>query len=379
MRVRHIFVLFMLGLTMSAANVLAQSGYSYITIDYPAAFNTGVFGINKSGQMSGTYFGNDGVAHAFICTDGKFSSFDFPKAARTFGFGLNDAASFVGYYIDTDNQIHGYLYDGQKYTGLDYPKATATRAYGLNGSGQVVGSYADDQNVTHGFLYQAGKFTSVDFPESARTEIYDINDAGVMVGYYGDSKSVIHGLQGKPGSFTSFDFPGANRTTLYGITDAGHVTGTFSDHAKNHGFVKDGNVRLHYPGALSTFGFAINDSLQVVGQYVDLDSVDHGFLAVKGKEQAPQISARVDPDNIRSGTGAFKLTVRGIGFVPGSVVQWNGTPRSTMFQDSEHLIANIAAEDIAKPNVASLMVVNPGPNGASSNVVAFVVHEGPTP
>ena len=379
MRVRHIFVLFMLGLTISATNLPAQSGYSYITIDYPAAFNTGVFGINKSGQMSGTFFGNDGVAHAFICTDGKFSRFDFPKASRTFGFGLNAAAWFVGYYIDTDNQTHGYFYDTQNYTALDYPKATATRAYGLNGSGQIVGSYADEANVTHGFLHQSGKFTTVDYPGSTRTEIYGINDAGVMVGYYSDSKSEIHGFQGKPGAFTSFDFPGANRTTLYGISDSGQMAGTFSDHNKNHGFVKEGDVRLHYPGALSTFGFALNDSLAVVGQYVDLDSVDHGFLAVKGKEQAPQISARLDPDNIRSGTGAFKLTVRGIGFVPGSVLKWNGTPRTTMFQDSEHLIANIEAADVAKPNVASLMVVNPGPSGARSNVVDFVVHEGPTP
>jgi hypothetical protein len=209
--------------------------------------------------------------------------------------------------------------------------------------------------------------------------VYGINNAGVMVGYYSDSDSNVHGIQGKPGALTSFDFPGAQRTTLYSITESGQVAGSFSDHNKNHGFIKEGNVRLHYPGALSTFGFALNDSAEVVGQYVDEDSVDHGFLAVKGKEQAPQISLRLDPDNMTSGVGAFKLTVRGIGFVPGSVLHWNGTARSTSFQDSSHLVANIEAADVATPNVASLVVVNPGANGARSNVVAFVVHAGPTP
>ncbi|QNI31013.1 hypothetical protein H7849_18135 [Alloacidobacterium dinghuense] len=379
MRVRHTFVLIMLALIMSAVSATAQSGYSYTTIDYPAAFNTGVFGINKSGQTSGTYFGNDGVAHAFICTSGKFTSLDFPKASRTFGFGINEAAWIVGYYIDPDNKIHGFLHDAENFSALNYPNAVATRAYGLNASGQIVGSYQDEKNVTHGYLNQGGKFTSIDYPNAARTEAFGINNAGVIVGNYSDDSGTIHGFVDKAGVLTSFDFPGAQRTNPYGVNESGQIVGSFSDHNKNHGFINSGNVHINYPGALSTFGFAFNDSAEVVGQYVDEDSVDHGFLAVKGKEQAPQISLRLDPDNITSGVGAFKLTVRGIGFVPGSILQWNGMPRSTMFQDSSHLIANIEATDVATPNVASLVVVNPGPNGSKSNAVAFVVHTGPTP
>jgi hypothetical protein len=134
MHIRTIVVLVMLGLTTIAKGETTPTTYTYKTIDYPAAFNTGVFGINRTGQMSGTYFGNDGVAHAFICTSGKFSSLDFPKASRTFGFGLNEAAWIVGYYIDSDNKIHGFLHDAEKFSAIDYPKATATRAYGLNGA-----------------------------------------------------------------------------------------------------------------------------------------------------------------------------------------------------------------------------------------------------
>ena len=97
------------GLDIDAARAPAPSDYNYTTIDYPGSFNSGVFGINKAGQMSGTYFGNDALAHAFICTKGKFSRLDFPEAARTFGFGLNEAAWVVGYYGDADNILRVFF------------------------------------------------------------------------------------------------------------------------------------------------------------------------------------------------------------------------------------------------------------------------------
>src|SRR5579862_5655979 len=111
MRFRNALTLSLLLIAVIGVTAQTPPHYSYTIIDYPGAFNTGVFGINRKGQMSGTFFGNDGVARAFICTDGKFIPINFPKADRTFGFGINDAGSIVGYYIDTDNLTHGFLYD----------------------------------------------------------------------------------------------------------------------------------------------------------------------------------------------------------------------------------------------------------------------------
>ena len=107
MSIRNSVAFSLLLLIVGAAAAQKPTHYSFTIIDYPGAFNTGVFGINRCGQMSGTFFGSDGVARAFIYTDGKFSAVNFPKADRTFGFGINDAGSIVGYYIDTENRTHG--------------------------------------------------------------------------------------------------------------------------------------------------------------------------------------------------------------------------------------------------------------------------------
>ena len=328
--------------------------------------------------MSGTFFGSDGVARAFICTAGKFSAIDFPKADRTFGFGINNAGWIVGYYIDTDNRTHGYFYDGNNFTTIDFPKAKITRANGINSSGEIVGGFVDDAGVTHGFTQKDGKYTALDFPGATRTEAYGINDAGSIVGYYADSKFTIHGFLDKAGTLTSVDFPGALRTNLYGINQTGQITGTFIDRNKNHGFINTPeSVKLNIPGALSTFAFALNDSGVVVGQSVDLDSVDHGFVAIPDKPQAPQISARMDPDWVKAGLNGFKLNVRGFGFVQGAKLHWNGTERPTSFGDDSNVTATIPAEDIANPGSAMVSVVNP--DGLASNVVVFPVRSTPPP
>jgi len=372
MRIARLFVL--LTLTAVAAYAAAPPGYTYLTVDYPAAFNTGVFGINNLGQSSGTYFDSNGIAHAFINDGGKFRSLDYPEANRTFGFGINDGGWIVGYYVDGVNAIHGFLHDGEKFSPIDYPKAKSTRALGLNKAGQIVGSFIDANGVSHGFLNEAGKFKLIDYPGSTRTEAYAINDSGWIVGYYADAKNEVHGFLNKAGAFSIIDAPNAHRTTPSGIDKSGHTAGNFIDGYGNHGFINDtGFVKLNYPRALSTFAFALNDSGQAVGQYIDEDSVAHGFMAVRAANQLPQISERVDPNGVVAGLPGTFLTVRGIGFVSGAVVLWNGTPRPTAFEDDAHLTVKIPPADIATPGTALLTVVNPGPSGGTSNVVSYTI------
>ena len=378
MRIRSARSFSLLLLCVGVVAAQTPRHYSFTIIDYPGSFNTGVFGINRNGELSGTFFGSDGVAHAFIHKEGKFTAISFPKADRTFGFGINDAGSIVGYYIDSDNLTHGFLYDGKNYSTIDYPKAKTTRANGINASGEIVGGFVDESGATHGFICKAGKFTSLDFPGSTRTEAYGINDAGWIVGYYADSKSLIHGFMDKAGVLTTVDYPGALRTNLYGINKTGQISGTYIDRNKNHGFVNiPESVKLNIQGALSTFAFALDDSGRVVGQSVDVDSVDHGFLAEPDKPQTPQISARMDPDWVKAGVNGFKLNVRGFGFARGAVVRWNGTARPTSFADDASITASIPAEDIANPGTALVSIVNP--DGGTSNVVVFPVRSTPPP
>ena len=50
-----------------------------------------------------------------------------------------------------------------------------------------------------------------------------------------------------------------------------------------------------------------------------------------------------------AGTGSFTLTVRGTGFTVGTVVTWNGAPRSTTYVSAAEVRATILASDLLVP------------------------------
>jgi FG-GAP-like repeat/FG-GAP repeat len=87
----------------------------------------------------------------------------------------------------------------------------------------------------------------------------------------------------------------------------------------------------------------------------------------------PLINQPLVPETATPGGPGFTLRVNGTGFVPGSVVHWNGAARSTHFVDQGRVTATISATDIAKNGTASITVINPGPGGGSSEVVFFPI------
>ena len=91
----------------------------------------------------------------------------------------------------------------------------------------------------------------------------------------------------------------------------------------------------------------------------------------------PTLSS-LSPNTVLAGSGAFTLTVNGLNFVNGAVVQWNGSPRATTFGNSTVLTAQITAADVANAGSASVNVINPGPGGGASNGLTFSI-TGPNP
>ena len=87
----------------------------------------------------------------------------------------------------------------------------------------------------------------------------------------------------------------------------------------------------------------------------------------------PLINQPLVPDTAAPGGPEFTLTINGTGFVPDSVVTWNGAARSTQFVDQGRLTAHIAAADIAAAGTASIAVVNPAPGGGSSEISFFPI------
>lgn len=87
----------------------------------------------------------------------------------------------------------------------------------------------------------------------------------------------------------------------------------------------------------------------------------------------PQLNQPLLPDTAGPGAKAFTLTVTGSGFVSTSVVNWNGSPRTTTFVTSEKLTAAILVTDVAKAGSAFVTVTNPAPGGGTSNSVIFPI------
>jgi hypothetical protein len=87
----------------------------------------------------------------------------------------------------------------------------------------------------------------------------------------------------------------------------------------------------------------------------------------------PLINQPLVPDVAAPSGFAFVLTVSGTGFVSGSTVNWNGSPRATSFVSDSKLTATITAADIASARTAAVTVVNPKPGGGTSNAVFLEV------
>src|SRR2546430_4652566 len=137
-------------LAVSAALVvLAAQGrpihYTYTNIDYPGAAITFAFGLNDLGtQIVGNYFDVDFNRHAFLLSDGVFSTIDPPAGnVDNSANNNNNKGQIVGQYDDSDGFYHGSLLAGGVFTTIDFPGAVDSFANGINNSGQIVGDYVD--------------------------------------------------------------------------------------------------------------------------------------------------------------------------------------------------------------------------------------------
>jgi hypothetical protein len=96
-------------------------------------------------------------------------------------------------------------------------------------------------------------------------------------------------------------------------------------------------------------------------------------VALAQNNPVPLINQPLVPASITPGSGGFSLTVNGTGFVSGSIVNWNGSPRVTEVISNSQLKATINAADVAKAATARVKVVNPAPGGGSSSPVYFPI------
>ncbi len=86
------------------------------------------------------------------------------------------------------------------------------------------------------------------------------------------------------------------------------------------------------------------------------------------------IVSTISPEDATAGGPAFQLNVVALNVEKTSVVNWNGSPRTTTTDpNTGQLVAQILAADIATPGTADITVVTPAPGGGISNDITFFI------
>ncbi|MFM7216741.1 MAG: beta strand repeat-containing protein, partial [Bacteroidota bacterium] len=91
------------------------------------------------------------------------------------------------------------------------------------------------------------------------------------------------------------------------------------------------------------------------------------------------VSSSLNPTSAIAGGSSFTLTVTGSGFYPASVINWNGSARTTTYVNSTTLTAAIGSADIASAGTANVTVINPAPGGGTSSAQSFSINNSLNP
>jgi trimeric autotransporter adhesin len=85
------------------------------------------------------------------------------------------------------------------------------------------------------------------------------------------------------------------------------------------------------------------------------------------------LSKSSNPPTATHGTANFRMALKGSGFVPGSVVTWNGKAHSASYVNAGEMTVYVRAADVATAGTAEVVVKNPTPGGGKSNTLAFPI------
>ncbi|MCU1268923.1 MAG: hypothetical protein JWN74_217 [Acidobacteriaceae bacterium] len=85
------------------------------------------------------------------------------------------------------------------------------------------------------------------------------------------------------------------------------------------------------------------------------------------------VSNSLNPATVSHGTGNFRMTVRGSGFVPGTVVTWNGKKISASYVSANQMTVYVTKAAVSSAGTATIAVHNPAPGGGKSNTLTLTI------
>jgi hypothetical protein len=96
-------------------------------------------------------------------------------------------------------------------------------------------------------------------------------------------------------------------------------------------------------------------------------------IATSSNLNPKPVATSLNPSSTVAAGPDFTLTVTGSGFVSGSTIEWNGTPRITTYVSATQLTAIIYASDVATAGTAQVTVISPGAGGGVSAALPFTI------
>ena len=126
--------------------------------DPPSTSESSALTINDFGEIVGGYWmaypEANATEHGYLLVDGKFTTIDFPAngAYGSFCGANNFQGDIVGSYYDSNDLAHAFLLKDRRFKSFDYPGALYTFAGGISPSGVIVGAYYDSAFNEHGFI-----------------------------------------------------------------------------------------------------------------------------------------------------------------------------------------------------------------------------------
>jgi outer membrane protein assembly factor BamB len=110
-----------------------------------------------------------------------------------------------------------------------------------------------------------------------------------------------------------------------------------------------------------------------VGNSPQTVRVEYRVTAGQGPLPGTPVVLSLSPASAQAGGPGFTLTVSGTGFLPQSVLQWNGVARPTSYDSPTQLTAQIDSGDISNVGSVAVRVSNAGAGGGISGAFSFTV------
>lgn len=98
---------------------------------------------------------------------------------------------------------------------------------------------------------------------------------------------------------------------------------------------------------------------------------------INGTNPVPAVLS-MNPSILNAGSAGFLLTVNGNNFIPGSVIEWNGSALPTSYLSDTQLEAQVPAANVSASGFVGVSVMNPLPGGGVSSLLPFSINYLPT-